>query len=287
MLSVIVLASLLTSVLIPTAIGGGVALLLGIVIMITAKVFAIPVDEKLESIKSILPGANCGACGYSGCEGYATALNEGETNAAKCPVGGAAAANELAALLGLASPNFIPQVAQVLCQGTTANTQKRFEYAGTPGCAAAHGLFSGPNSCSYGCLGYGDCMAVCQFNAIKLVDGIARIDNARCTACGMCVAACPKDLIRIQPRHLNAYTVRCRNKWPGAQTRKNCKVGCIGCLRCFRICPDGAISMDGPLAVIDPEKCTHCGKCLPVCPTHSIQNGLTGYEPAKVNEASQ
>ncbi len=267
---------MLSSVLIPTAIAAGIALVLGAVIMITAKVFAIPVNEKLEKIKSILPGVNCGTCGYSGCEGYATALSEGEPNAGKCPVGGVGTANELAVLLGLDEPDFVPKVAQVLCQGTTANTQKRYEYSGTPGCVAASGLFSGPNSCSFGCLGYGDCMTVCQFSAINIIDGIAVIDSARCTACGLCVDICPKKIIRIIPKHRNAYTVRCINKWPGAQTRKNCKVGCIGCLRCFKVCESDAITMDGPLAVIDPVKCTNCGKCLPVCPTSAIQNGLTG-----------
>jgi len=280
MLTTLILAAL-PAVLIPVAIGGGIALLLGIVIMITAKVFAVPVDEKMESIKTLLPGANCGACGYSGCEGYAQALSDGEPNAGKCPVGGAEMATELAELLGLAKPDFVPRVAQVLCQGTTENTKKRYEYTGTPTCAAATVLFSGPNSCSFGCLGFGDCKVVCQFDAIDIVDGIARINAAKCTACGMCVAACPKLLIQIVPKHLDAYTVRCRNKWPGIQTHKHCKVGCIGCQRCFKVCEFGAITMDGPLAVIDPEKCTHCGKCIGVCPTKAICNGLTGYEKAK------
>jgi Na+-translocating ferredoxin:NAD+ oxidoreductase subunit B len=286
MLTLIVLANL-SSVLIPIAIGGGAALVLGALIMVTVKVFAIPVDDRLESIKNLLPGANCGACGYSGCEGYATALSEGEPDAGKCTVGGPDTANELAALLGLSEPDFLPKVAQVMCQGTTANTSKRYEYTGTPGCAAATGLFSGPNSCSFGCLGYGDCVAACQFGAIDIVDGIARINSDRCTACGLCVATCPKNLIFMVPKHLNAYTVRCRNKWPGAQTRKNCKVGCIGCQRCFKVCEDSAITMDGPLAVIDPAKCTHCGKCLPVCPTQAIRNGLTGPKDEKDEKEAQ
>ncbi|MGI6334794.1 MAG: RnfABCDGE type electron transport complex subunit B [Saccharofermentanales bacterium] len=270
------LLSVLSDIMIPVAIGGGIALVLGVVIMITAKFFAVPVDEKLEAIKALLPGANCGACGFSGCEAYADALAQGEPNAGRCPVGGPDTAKELAELLGLATPDFIPNTAQVFCQGTTENTNKRYEYAGTPTCIAAAGLFTGPNSCAYGCLGFGDCIAVCQFGAIRIVDGIAVIDSGKCTACGMCVKTCPKELIRIIPKHSNAYTVRCRNKWPGIQTHKHCKVGCIGCQRCFKACEYGAITMDGPLAVIDPEKCTHCGKCLSVCPTKAIRNGLTG-----------
>lgn len=278
MYNLFIVASSLSPVIIPVAIGGGAALVLGILIMITAKVFAVPVDKKLEDVKSLLPGANCGACGYSGCEGYATALCEGETNAGKCPVGGPDMAAELAELLGLGAPDFVPKVAQVMCQGTTVNTKKRYEYVGTETCAAASVLFSGPNSCSFGCLGYGDCVQVCQFDAIDIVDGIARINGEKCTACGMCVTACPKTLIYVVPKHRNAYAVRCRNKWPGIQTHKHCKVGCIGCQRCFKVCEFGAITMEGPLAVINPDKCTHCGKCLPVCPTKAIRNGLTGLE---------
>jgi Na+-translocating ferredoxin:NAD+ oxidoreductase subunit B len=264
----------LPSVLVPIAVGGGVALLLGAVIMIISKFFAIPVDERLDEIRSLLPGVNCGACGYSGCDGYAAALRDGDQNPARCPVGGADMALDLAELLGLPKPSFIPQVAYVFCNGKRQNTNKRYDYAGTLTCAAAHGLFSGPNSCTYGCIGFGDCVAACQYKAINLADGIASIDSSRCTACGMCVKTCPKDLIRIIPKNLNAYTVKCRNKWPGAQTRKNCKVGCIGCQRCFKICRFGAITMEGPLAVIDQEKCTRCGECLPVCPTSAINNGL-------------
>lgn len=264
----------LPSILIPTAIVAAIALILGIVLVVAARLFALPVDEKLEKVRSALPGVNCGACGYSGCDAYAAALCNNEPDAAKCPVGGKDTAIELAEILGFAPPSFIPQVAYIHCQGTIEHTQKRYEYSGTISCAAAQGLFSGPNSCTYGCMGFGDCVAVCPYQAIYLADGIAHIDSKLCKACGLCVAACPKYLIKIIPRHYNAYTVSCRNKWPGAQTRKNCKVGCIGCSRCYKVCPSGAITMDGPLAVIDPFKCTHCNKCLEVCPTHAITRGL-------------
>ncbi|NLO37491.1 MAG: RnfABCDGE type electron transport complex subunit B [Clostridiaceae bacterium] len=262
------------SILVPTAIGGGIALVLGLILVAAARIFALPVDEKLETIRAALPGVNCGACGYSGCDAYAMALRDGEPNAAKCPVGGKDTAIELAAILGMNPPSFIPKVAYVHCQGTTDHTKKRYDYQGIISCASAQGLFSGPNSCTFGCMGFGDCVAVCPYDAITVTDGIAHINSERCKACGLCVAACPKELIKIIPRHYNAYTVSCRNKWPGAQTRKNCKVGCIGCSRCYKACPSGAITMDGPLAVIDQNLCTHCNKCLEVCPTHAIQRGL-------------
>jgi Na+-translocating ferredoxin:NAD+ oxidoreductase RNF subunit RnfB len=251
-----------------------IALFLGIIIVIVTKIFAVPVDKKLEDIKAILPGANCGACGFTGCEGYAQSMADGSTDTNKCPVGGIEVTQELSRYLGVEAPDFVPKVAHIYCQGTTDHTSKRFDYKGTMGCTAAHGLFSGPNSCTYGCLGFGDCAAVCQFDAIYIHKGIAFIDSSKCTACGMCVATCPKNLISIIPKHGDAVTVKCKNKWPGAQTRKNCTVGCIGCQKCFKVCEYGAITMDGPLAVIDQEKCTQCGACIPVCPTHAIDSGL-------------
>lgn len=265
----------LENIITPALIGSGIALGLGIIITIASKIFAVPVDEKLEAVTNILPGVNCGACGYSGCEAYAQAICSGETDdIAKCPVGGMDTVQELAEYLGRETPDFIPKVAHVFCHGTTEFTQKRYDYSGTISCAAAHGLFSGPNSCTYGCIGFGDCEAVCPYQAIYMAEGIAHVDSTRCTACGLCVEACPKNLIEIIPKHLDAYTVKCRNKWPGAQTRKNCKVGCIGCRRCYKVCEYDAIHMDGPLAVIDQEKCTHCGDCIKVCPTNAIWNGL-------------
>ncbi|MEA4887840.1 MAG: RnfABCDGE type electron transport complex subunit B [Clostridiaceae bacterium] len=274
MLTVSVLISW-TSILLPIGLCGGIALILGVFIVVTSRIFALPVDEHYEKIRAALPGANCGACGYSGCDAYATALNEKEeSNPGKCPVGGKDTALELSGMLGLTPPSFIPQVAHVFCQGNVDNTQKRYAYSGTISCDAAQGLFSGPNSCTYGCIGFGDCVAACPYHALYLAGGIAHVDSSRCKACGLCVKTCPKSLIAIIPKHYQAYTVSCRNKWPGAQTRKNCKTGCIGCGRCHQVCPAGAITLDGPLASIDQLLCTHCGKCLEVCPTHAICHGL-------------
>ena len=263
-----------SSILTPVLIASAIALLLGIVIVIVSRVFAVPVDTRLEDIKAILPGANCGACGFTGCEGYAQSMADGDTNTGKCPVGGAEVASELSRYLGVATPSFIPKVAHVHCQGTVDHTKKRYEYRGTMSCNAAQNLFSGPNSCTYGCMGYGDCAVACPYDAIYMANGIAHVDSSKCTACGICVKTCPKYLIEIVPKHSNAYSVKCKNKWPGAQTRKNCTIGCIGCQKCFKTCQYGAITMDGPLAIIDHDKCTHCGECELVCPTGAIVNGL-------------
>lgn len=267
------------SLLLPIGIVLVLSLVLGIVIVIVANAFALPVDQRFDAIRAILPGANCGACGYTGCDGYARAMtNKETTEATKCPVGGLDVAQDLAAYLGLEPPSFVVQVAQVMCQGTDQYTQKRYDYSGTLSCSAAHGLFSGPNSCTYGCMGFGDCAAACPYHAISVENGIAYVDRDICTACGICVKTCPKALISIVPKRLNAYAVKCCNMWPGAQTRKNCTIGCIGCKKCYGTCRFGAISMVGPLAVIDQTKCTQCGECLPVCPTHAIAKGLMSYE---------
>ncbi len=272
------------NVALPIIITVVLAAVLGIVIVLVANAFALPEDPRFDEIRGILPGANCGACGYSGCDGYARAMTDGATtDCTLCTVGGANVAFDLAAALGEAEPDFTAQVAQVMCQGTTDFTRKRYEYAGTMSCTAAHGLFSGPNSCTYGCMGFGDCVAACNYGAITIENGIAVIDRDLCTACGLCVKACPKNLIFVIPKRLNTYAVRCRNKWPGAQTRKNCSIGCIGCRKCFKVCEDDAITMDGPLAVIDQAKCTQCGKCRVACPTGAIAQGLTPIQEVLVS----
>ena len=277
---------ILTGALTPALIGGAIALVMGIVILIVFKVFAVKTDEKVEEINQILPGVNCGGCGYSGCMGYAEALGSGaDTDSNKCTAGGAETAAALAAYLGVEGGQYIPKVAHVHCQGNQDHTQKRYEYTGTPHCASAHGLFSGPNSCTYGCLGFGDCVNVCEFDALYIEKGIARVNHNNCTACGKCVDACPKHLIHMIPKHEAATVNSCSNHWPGAVVRKNCSIGCIACTRCVRVCPVEAIHMEDNLAVIDQLICIHCGKCVEVCPSKSITQGLL-YGPGTAVEAA-
>lgn len=265
-------------ILVPTLIVGGMALLLGLLLGIVSKLFQIPVDPLEAELKELLPGANCGACGFSGCEGYAVYLANGGKDTGKCPVGGSEVSNNIAVLLGIPAKPVLPVVAHVMCHGDCHHTTKRFQYQGTIGCNAAQGVFSGPGSCTFGCMGFGDCVEKCPYDALSIQDGIAVVDEQKCRACGLCVTICPKKIIFIVPKYQNGFKVECRNKWPGGETRKHCSVGCIGCRRCYNICPSDAISMDGPLAVIDPDKCTQCGKCYEVCPTHSI-SCPPGYVP--------
>lgn len=261
--------------LLPVVVMAIAALILGILITLVANKFHVPVDEKVSDLLVILPGANCGACGYSGCSGYAEALASGqEPNTSKCIPGGEGTAEEVSQYLGLAATDFTPKVAQVHCQGTSAHTQPRFEYNGNPTCKAASQVQMGPGSCVYGCLGYGDCKAVCEYDAIEILDGVARINPDNCVACGKCVTECPKSIIHMIPKVANAYQNRCSNPLLGPIVKKSCDIGCIGCQLCKRACKYDAITMKDSLAIIDQDKCVQCGECAKVCPSKSITMGL-------------
>ncbi|HPE38509.1 MAG TPA: RnfABCDGE type electron transport complex subunit B [Bacillota bacterium] len=258
-----------SSILFPALIMLGIALLLGGLIVILSKVFAVKKNEKKEAILEALPGANCGGCGFAGCEGYAEYLVSVGKNTAMCAVGGADLAREIASILGQEAQTPEKTVAVLRCQGTCEQTTKRYHYLGTQSCHAASGLLGGPNSCTFGCLGYGDCIAVCAFGALSLKDGIVSVNRDECMGCGQCVRTCPKHILVLMPITATV-AVRCQNEWPGAKTRKNCHIGCIGCQKCLKSCPQGAISMKESLAVIDQSKCTHCDACINGCPTHAI-----------------
>ncbi|NLB08391.1 MAG: RnfABCDGE type electron transport complex subunit B [Clostridiales bacterium] len=269
--------TLTEGILAPTLIGAGIAFVLGAIILIVFKVFAVPVDERAANLAELLPGGNCGGCGFASCMAYAESLVEGEvTETNRCTAGGEETVAAIANFLGVEPGIFVPQVAHVYCQGSDKYTKTRFEYSGSTNCAAAAGLFSGPNSCTYGCLGMGDCMLVCDFNAIYIEEGVARINHENCVACGKCVDACPKHLIHLIPKHESATIVTCSNHWPAARIRKDCSIACISCGLCLKACPVNAITMEDNLAVIDQRLCIHCDECLAVCPTTAIRRGLLG-----------
>lgn len=248
-----------------------IGLVLGLLLAIASVVMAVPVDEKAAAIEEVLPGANCGACGFSGCSGYADALANGKTKETSlCAPGGAEVAAEVASLLGVAAGDVKPQSAVVHCNGTPDNCETTYEYAGVKTCKAAKMLYGGPKACKFACLGLGDCVASCEYDAIQICDGVARIDSSKCVSCKKCISACPQAIIDLALKNKDQAIVYCSNHDKGGKTRKECKVGCIGCMKCVKSCEFDAIHVDNFLAHVDSEKCTACGKCVEVCPQNCI-----------------
>lgn len=258
---------IISAVIIVAAIG----FIAGLGLSIASKVFAVPVDEKAEAIRECLPGANCGACGFSGCDGYAAALSKGETtDTALCSPGGNDTAKAIGEITGLAAGEVKPTAAVVLCQGHNVNATTKLRYQGVQSCRMAAQIFGGPKDCIYGCIGFGDCVEACQYDAISICDGIARINPQMCKACKMCLKTCPKGLIEMMPLEEIKAAVLCKNHDKGAVTRKECSAGCIGCMKCVKECEAGAVSIDRFCAKVDYDKCTGCGKCHEVCPVGAI-----------------
>ena len=250
---------------------GALGAVCAILLVLASKFMAVPVDEKFPRIRGCLPGANCGACGYAGCDGYAQALADGtETRINLCVPGADAAAQALADATGLEYQDVVEQVALVCCRGDCETVEQKQTYEGVETCRAAKLLFGGPKACTFGCIGLGDCVRACPNNAIGFCGGIAHVDTRVCTGCGICAKTCPNGVIRLVP-DVARTLVSCSSREKGASTRKKCVKGCIGCKKCEKNCPAGAITVQDNLAVIDYEKCTSCGKCAEVCTTGCIR----------------
>lgn len=259
----------MNDILIPILIVAGIGLLAGIILAIASIVMAVPKDEKAEAIVEILPGANCGACGFSGCSGYAAALSKGEAKVGLCSPGGEECAKACAELLGAGDATVEKKTALVHCMGSYDMTSDKMLYDGIQSCSASTFLAGGITSCRFGCMGMGDCAAVCPYGAVNVCNGVANIDYSKCKGCSQCVAACPKGLISFVPLKKQAV-VRCSNCDKGALTTKVCKIGCIGCGKCMKACEYGAVKVTNFCAVVDPEKCVGCGKCAEACPRNII-----------------
>jgi len=260
---------LLASMVFPVAVFGGMSLVFGVLLAYAAKVFEVKTDPKITEVRAALPGTNCGACGFAGCDGMAVSIASGRSKPDACPVGGEATAKAVAEVMGVVMTNTVSYVARVACGGLTSCTTQKYAYEGMKSCTAAAALHNGPKSCPFGCLGFGDCVSACPFGAITIIDGVAKIVEANCKSCERCVAACPKKLISMVPRGKN-YLVNCRSTQKGPVVKKNCDVGCIGCGKCVKVCPATAITLANNLAKIDPLLCTNCGECIKVCPTNAI-----------------
>lgn len=242
-----------------------------VVLVAASKVMAVKEDERLPAVRECLPGANCGACGFAGCDGYAKALVEKEgTPTNLCIPGADAVSKKLSEVLGVEFEDVVEMVAVVHCSGDCESTEDNVDYRGIESCSAAKLLFGGKGKCGYGCLGFGDCKEVCPNDAIVIEKGIAKICRPDCVGCGLCAKACPNSLISLMP-DIKHTAVLCSNKDKGASTRKVCKSGCIGCRKCEKVCPEGAIKVVNNVAVIDYEKCIDCGTCAENCTTNGIK----------------
>jgi Na+-translocating ferredoxin:NAD+ oxidoreductase RNF subunit RnfB len=259
------------SLLVPIISIGVLSLIFGALLGFSAKRFAVFVDPKVEKIRNILPGANCGGCGFPGCSVFAEAVAKEEASYKGCPAGGSGTAKAIAETMGLNPAVSDRKVAFIKCNGIDDNIKRNYIYDGPKRCLAASQLATGGNkSCSYSCIGLASCKNACPFNAIKIVDSIAVVDSKRCTACGKCVSVCPKKLIEIVPEK-SKVRVLCNSRDKGKTVRENCRAGCMGCGRCQKVCEAGAITVQDNIAHIDYTKCTQCRKCLDKCPAKAIK----------------
>lgn len=257
-------------ILIPVIAMGSLGLVFGLGLAYALKLFRIEVDPTVALIITKLPGSNCGACGKAGCAGFAEALKKGELLPASCVVSNDEARQSIAELLGVEHKPLVKTIATVLCNGGR-NAKDKYVYKGIKTCKAATLVFGGQKACSFGCLGFGDCVTACPFGAIRMTEeGLPEVDPKKCTACGICVKVCPKELFVLTPTK-NNYYVKCKSTDPGSVVAKVCKTGCIACRKCEKACPVQAIKVESNLARIYYDKCQNIGECFKVCPTKVIQ----------------
>lgn len=261
----------MSDVILPIVIVSVIALFGGVMLVVCSVFMTVPVDEREAKIREVLPGANCGGCGFAGCSEYAAAVAGGNAPAHLCLPGGMAVAGKISKITGLGIIEIAPKTAVVCCCGSDDNVDIKMNYRGIKTCAAASTFYGGISACTYGCMGLGDCAAVCVYGAMSVENGVAKVDQSKCTGCSTCSKACPKGLIKMV-RTDATHIVLCSSHDKGATTVKTCKAGCLGCGKCVRACSSGAITLDKNLAVIDPAKCKSCGACVGVCPTGAIKS---------------
>ena len=260
----------ITGIILAAVIVGGTGLFIGIFLGLADKQFAVEVDEKEEQILGVLPGNNCGGCGYPGCSGLAAAISKGEAPVNACPVGGAPVAAKVGEIMGVDAGEQIREVAFVKCAGNCEVAKQTYNYNGVHGCMMDNMMQNGgPKGCTFGCLGEGSCVQACPFDAIHVVDGVAVVDKEACKACGKCIAVCPRHLIELVP-YEQKHLVQCSSRDKGKDVMSVCSVGCIGCKMCEKVCEFDAVKVVDNIAHIDPSKCTNCGKCAEKCPKKVI-----------------
>ena len=256
-------------ILITTLVIAAVGVVVGAALVFMGRKFHVEVDEREAAVRECLPGNNCGACGYAGCDAMAAAIAAGEAPANGCPVGGAPAAQKIGEIMGVSVEAGERRIAFVRCKGSCEVTHNQGNYVGIKDCRSA--VLSGLNvtECGYGCLGFGSCVAACPQDAIRVVNGVAVVNRAKCVGCGLCAKACPRGLIELIPES-KRVAVQCSNKDRGPLVKKVCAAGCIGCMLCTKQCEAGAITVTDNLAHVDYAACVQCGKCAEKCPAKVI-----------------
>ena len=256
--------------ILPVLIFAGLGLLAGVLLTVVSKVFEVKTDERVSAVNDVLPQANCGACGFSGCSDYASAVVVNGVATNLCKAGGDECAKKIAEIMGTAAMDVVPQIAVVRCSGDCKVTKPKYDYGGDMSCKAAKRFYGGSGECIYGCIGLGDCVKVCQEGGISVTDGLAAVDPTKCIGCGLCAKVCPNNLIIV--RNMGArYDVKCSSHDMGKAVKAVCSAGCIGCKICTKKCEFDAIHVEDNLAAIDYDKCTGCGKCADACPVKIIK----------------
>lgn len=261
-----------------------------VILYFVAQKFKVYEDPRIDEVEEALPAANCGGCGYPGCRGFAEALVKADDiSKMNCPVGGAAVMSQVGAILGHEIKASEPTVAVVRCNGTCENRPKTNQYDGASSCSIAASLYSGETGCQYGCLGLGECVEACNFDAMYMDEktGLPVVIEDNCVSCGACVKACPNNIIELRkkgPKSRRIF-VSCVNQDKGGVAKKACSTACIGCGKCAKECPFGAITIENNLAYIDYNKCKLCRKCVAVCPTHAIHE--LNFPPRKEKPADK
>lgn len=264
---------------------GSIGAISAVILYFVSRKFRVYEDPRIDLVTEILPGANCGGCGYPGCQGFAEACVKTDTlDGMLCPVGGTSVMANIAAIVGKEVKSAVPMTAVIRCNGSCNNRKQMNIYDGERNCAIEALLYSGETGCSYGCLGNGDCEKACTFDALHInkETGLPEINDNKCTACGACVKACPKNIIELRKKGTKSRRiyVSCVNKDKGSIARKACTAACIGCGKCEKECPFGAITVINNIAYIDDNKCRLCRKCVDVCPTGAIH--AINFPPKKM-----
>jgi Na+-translocating ferredoxin:NAD+ oxidoreductase RNF subunit RnfB len=253
----------------PAMVMGVLGLAFGALLAYASIKFFVETDERVSKIREILPGANCGGCGYPGCDGYADGVVTEGAKTSLCAAGGSEVSRRIAEIMGASAETSVPMRAYLKCAGSPQISPRNVSYEGVRDCKSAAILpGSSPNACPFGCMGFGACVDVCVFGALSIVNGLASVDPEKCVGCGTCVATCPKSVLSLAPR-TSCVQVACNSKWRGPDVKKVCSAGCISCGLCARLCPAKAITVENNLAVTG-ENCTNCGTCVSKCPAKCI-----------------